>query len=85
MEMSVSDARRHFKEVLDQVGRGRTVHVTRRGRVVAVIASPSAAPTAAPFAEVLDAWRDEWDVASWPEDGPFDGVRDRSEGRAASW
>jgi prevent-host-death family protein len=39
---SVSDANRHFKEVLDRVKSGETIVVTENGRAVAEVAPASA-------------------------------------------
>ena len=36
---SVADARAHLPDILDQVEAGREVHLTRRGRPVAVVLS----------------------------------------------
>jgi prevent-host-death family protein len=86
MDIGVAEARRRFKEVLDLVEAGHVVQVTRRGRVVAVIASPSSTPAAGgSFAAMLQHWRATWDVDSWPDDDPFADVRDRSAGRVPSW
>jgi prevent-host-death family protein len=37
---SVADARAHLPEILDDVESGKEVHLTRRGRPVAVVLSP---------------------------------------------
>jgi prevent-host-death family protein len=37
---SVADARAHLPEILDDVEAGKEVHLTRRGRPVAVVLSP---------------------------------------------
>ncbi len=86
MDISVAEARRRFKEVLDRVGAGHAVRITRRGRVVAVIAPPSS-PQAegGSFAESLRSWRETWDVEKWPDEDPFAGARDQSPGRIAPW
>lgn len=86
MDVSVAEARRRFKEVLDHVGAGHVVQVTRRGRVVAVIAPPSSPhATGDSFAEMLRAWREAWEVESWPDEDPFAGARDQSPGRVPPW
>lgn len=86
MELDVAEVRRRFKDVLDHVGAGHVVRVTRRGRVVAVVSPPSAPPVGGEsFGEQLDRWREEWDVSSWPDDDVFGDVRDPSPGRPAPW
>ena len=86
MRVGVAQAREHFKEMLDRVGAGEVVEVTRRGEVVAVIAPPSAGHAGGEsFAEALHAWREAWNVDSWTEEDPFADVRDREHGREAPW
>ncbi|MHB1421863.1 MAG: type II toxin-antitoxin system Phd/YefM family antitoxin [Gemmataceae bacterium] len=41
--MNFSEARRHFSELLDQVVKGKTVLITRRGKPAAVLGPPPAA------------------------------------------
>jgi prevent-host-death family protein len=38
--MSYYEARTHFSELLDQVGRGQTVLITRRGKPAALLSPP---------------------------------------------
>lgn len=84
MRTGVADARARFRELLDRVERGETVEVTRRGRVVAVLRRPDAdLPDRPGLGEAIDAWRRDWNVAAWPDDDPFAGVRDPSPGRTA--
>lgn len=86
MDLNVTEVRRRFKDVLDHVGAGDVVRVTRRGHVVAVVAPPPAPPGPdGSFAELLSAWREEWDVSSWPDDDVFNDVRGSSPGRPAPW
>lgn len=85
MDLNVAEVRRRFKEVLDHVGAGHVVRVTRRGRVVAVVSPPPASPETGSFGDQLRDWREQWDVASWPDDDVFDDVRDRAPGRPAPW
>lgn len=86
MRVGVAEARRRFREILDRVHGGETVEILRRDAVVAVVGPPSrAARTGLPLGAELSAWRDEWSVTGWPEDGPFDDVRDRMPGRDAPW
>jgi prevent-host-death family protein len=85
MRVGVAEARKRFAELLDRAMRGETIEVARRDEVVAVIGPPTAAGAADPLDVVLGRWRREWDVADWPDDDPFRGVRDRSEGRPSPW
>lgn len=86
MDISVAEARRRFAEVLDHVRAGHVVQVTRRGRIVAVIAPPySPQAGGGSFSDMLQAWRRTWDVDSWPDEDPFAGTRDQSAGRVAPW
>jgi prevent-host-death family protein len=85
VRVGVAEARRRFSELLDRAIRGERVEVARRGEVVAVIGPPVADPSSEPIATALDRWREEWGVDAWPDDDPFAGVRDRSDGRPAPW
>lgn len=85
MRIGVADARRRFSELLDRAIRGETVEVARRGEVVAVIAPPARDPDAEPIASALRRWRAAWQVEDWPDEDPFGGVRDRSDGRPSPW
>lgn len=83
MEVGVAEARRRFKELLDRVVHGETIQITRRDAVVAVLGPPPPVDSPNTFGAEMRAWRERWDVASWPEDDPFSDVRDRSPGRDA--
>ncbi len=86
MRIGMAQARERFKEVLDRVGAGEVIEVTRRGEVVAVIAPPTAGhAVGTSFAETVRAWREAWDVEEWPDEDVFAGVRDREPGREAPW
>jgi prevent-host-death family protein len=50
--ISFYEARTHFSELLDQVARGKTVLITRRGKPAAVL-SPPIAEAARDIKEVL--------------------------------
>jgi antitoxin (DNA-binding transcriptional repressor) of toxin-antitoxin stability system len=41
-KMSFYEARTHFSELLDQVAKGRTILITRRGKPAAVLGPPPA-------------------------------------------
>lgn len=84
--VGVADARRHLREILARVRAGEVVEISRREEVIAVIAPPPVEhPPHEGFDAVVSAWREDWGVASWPDDDPFADVRDRSAGRPASW
>lgn len=85
MQVGVAEARRRFKEILDRVAYGEVVSITRRDTVIAVLGPPSSQAPDKPMGEALLAWRRDWAVDSWPDDQPFAGVRDHSEGRESPW
>lgn len=85
MQLGVAEMRRRFKEILDRVAQGEVVDITRRDTVIAVLGPPMSKAADQPLGEVLLAWRRDWDVDSWPDDDPFDGVRDQSVGREPPW
>lgn len=86
VRIGVARAREHFKEMLDRVGAGELIEITRRGEVIAVLAPPSARHgEGESFADTVHAWRTAWDVESWSNDDPFADVRDRGQGREAPW
>jgi prevent-host-death family protein len=81
---SIAEARNGLTEIVHEVERGATVHITRRGKPAAVLLSEKRyarlvadRPT---FAEAYAVWRDGNDDAGIARDY-FDSVRDRSEGR----
>ena len=84
MRVGVAEARRRFAELLDRAMRGETVEIARRDEVVAVIGPPQAV-SAEPLPAALERWRREWAVEDWPDEDPFAGTRDRSEGRPSPW
>lgn len=86
MRIGIADARRRFEELLDHVGAGETVEITRRREIVASVAPPSQVrePDTS-LADLVDSWRHEWGVGSWPDEEPFAGMRKRSAGRGAPW
>lgn len=65
---------------------GETVEISRRDEVVATITAPAQRRRPdATFAEEIRHWRTTWDVEDWPDDDPFEDVRDPSPGRDAPW
>ena len=86
MRIGVAEARERFREMLDRVGAGEVVQVTRHGEVVAVTGPPSTGSAEeGSFDDAVRAWRAAWDVGSWPDDDPFSDVRDADPGRPAAW
>lgn len=85
MRVGVAEARQRFRELLDRVIAGESVEIARRETVIAVLGPPRAPAADKPISEALLDWRRDWDVDSWPDDGPFDDVRDLSPGREAPW
>jgi prevent-host-death family protein len=85
VRVGVAEARKRFAELLDRAMRGETVEIARRDEVIAVIGPPSPSGSTDSLAVTLNRWRQEWNVAGWPDESPFDGVRDRSEGRRPPW
>lgn len=86
----MAEARDHFTRLLRDVERGAAIRVTRRGRPVAVLASPRAYERSRPpgrtFWDAYQAWRAWMKREGLPfvEDA-FGNVRDRSPGREFSW
>lgn len=84
MRVGVAEARRRFREILDRVGAGEVVELSRRGEIVATMSAPSTGPDES-LSQALSRWRSKWEVDDWPEDDPFADLRDRSAGRDAPW
>jgi antitoxin (DNA-binding transcriptional repressor) of toxin-antitoxin stability system len=87
---SIASARKHFSKLVDEAAAGATVHIHRRGALVAVLVSPAQLGTVGPAAEVADtylAWREKFDIdhSDLDPDEVFAGVRDRSPGRDVRW
>ena len=81
MQVGTAEARERFKELLDRVQAGETIEIARRGKVLAVLSAPPGTSGSASFSEVVQHWRNTWDVASWIDDDAFADVRDHSLGR----
>lgn len=84
-EFSIADAKSQFAQVVHQAEQGQPVHITRRGRPVAVLLSQAEyTRLAAPRSSVIDftgAWRQEVAAAGVPllNDQELAGLRDRSD------
>lgn len=83
---SVADARAHLPDILDEVEAGKEVHLTRRGRPIAVVLSPDRYDALrrerTTFADAYRAFAKRYapeDVAL--ESDFFDSLRDRAPGR----
>jgi prevent-host-death family protein len=83
---SVADARAHLPDILDEVEAGKEVHLTRRGRRVAVVLSPerydSLRRNRTSFGDAYRAFAERYapeDIAL--EADFFDSLRDRAAGR----
>jgi prevent-host-death family protein len=83
---SVADARAHLPDILNEVEAGKDVHLTRRGRPVAVVLSPERYEALrrerTTFADAYRAFAERYapdDIALEPDF--FDSRRDRAPGR----
>jgi prevent-host-death family protein len=83
---SVAEARAHLPDILDEVEAGKEVHLTRRGRAIAVLLSPERLEALrrerTSFGEAFRAFAERHapgDIGLEPDF--FDAVRDRSTGR----
>lgn len=81
MQVGTAEARERFKELLDRVQAGEIIEIARRGKILAVLSAPPSESGRGSFGRAVGQWRETWDVASWPDEDVFDGVRDRSPGR----
>lgn len=86
-EVSVAEAKNQFTRLVQQAEAGNAVHITRRGRPVAVLLSEHEyARLSRPrqeFAEFLSTWRREMRerAIEFPDGSEFEGLRDKSPGR----
>jgi len=83
---SVADARAHLPDILDEVEAGKEVHLTRRGRPVAIVLSPdrydALRQERSTFADAYRAFAERYapgDIALEPDF--FDSIRERAPGR----
>jgi prevent-host-death family protein len=89
---SVAEARNSLTRLIQAAEQGQTVHITRRGKPVAVLVSEEeytrlkAGTPQKDFWQTLQEWREQADF-DWPELTPeeVDSWRDRSPGREFSW
>jgi prevent-host-death family protein len=90
---SIAEARNGLTEIVHEVERGTTVHITRRGKPTAVLMSEAnyaklveGRPS---FAQAYATWKRAQGggdrVTGFVARGHFDRVRDRSEGRVVKF
>jgi prevent-host-death family protein len=86
-EVSIAEAKNHLPRLVQQAETGGAVHITRRGRPVAVLLSEQEyARLNRPrrqFGEFLTAWRVEMrqEGIEFPDGSEFEGLRDKAPGR----
>lgn len=90
-QVSIADAKNHLPRLVQRVETGEAVHITRRGRPVAVLLSEDEygrlTGERPGFMEFLRNWRSE--IAA--EDGgfadveDFENLRDNATGRGVTW
>ena len=91
-QVSIAQARNSLTRLIHEVETGKPVHITRRGKPVAVLMSQGdyeALGADVPRENVWQAiqmWREEQDI-DWPDLTPDEVSRwrDRSSGRAVQW
>lgn len=91
-DVSVAEAKARLTQLIRRVEKGEAVHITRRGKAVAVLICESelvalrARAPAQDLWETIEAWRAEAGF-DWPEPGrdEIDGWRERDPGRAFEW
>jgi prevent-host-death family protein len=91
-EVSIAKAKNVLTRLIYDAERGETIHITRRGKPVAVLVSEDvyerlkAGERSKDFWQALQEWRTQ-ESFDWPELTPeeVDSWRDRSAGREFSW
>lgn len=90
-EVSIAEARNHLPRIVQQAEAGETVHITRRGRPVAVLLSElEFARMSAPrqgFSEFTREWRKNMIARGidFPAEGELENLRDNSARQDVSW
>lgn len=91
-QVSIAEARNALTRLIYEAERGEPVHITRRGKPVAVIISEAVYERLKSGALEKDIWQaiQEWRAQTrfdWPELMPeeVDSWRDRSPGREFTW
>ncbi len=85
-QISVAEARNGFTSLLRAVERGQIVEVTRRGKTVAILASPRQWKRRRSLYQAIQEFHRKYDAKKLGI-GPeiWDGVRDKSPGRDVSF
>lgn len=91
-QVSIAEAKNTLTRLIHEAEQGETVHITRRGKPVAVLVSEDAYERLKFLEQKTDVWQaiQAWRKNSsfdWPELTPeeVDSWRDRSPGREYSW
>lgn len=91
-QVSIAEAKNALTRLIYEAERGEPVHITRRGKPVAVIVSEAVYERLKSGAREKDVWQaiQEWRAQTrfdWPELTPeeVDSWRDRSPGREFTW
>jgi prevent-host-death family protein len=90
-EVSIAEAKNHLPRVVQQAEAGETIHITRRGKPVAVLISDREfARLSAPrqgFTEFAQEWRKNMIARGieFPTAGELDNLRDNSARPDISW
>ncbi len=91
-QVSIAEAKNALTRLIHEAEQGETVHITRRGKPVAVLVSEDVYERLKSLEQKTDVWQamQAWrEKASfdWPELTPeeVDSWRDRSAGREFSW
>lgn len=90
-EVSIAEAKNHLPRIVQQAEAGETVHITRRGKPVAVLLSDREfARLSAPrqgFTEFAQEWRKNMIARGieFPSTGDLDNLRDNSARQDISW
>lgn len=90
-EVSIAEAKNHLPRIVQQAEAGETVHITRRGKPVAVLLSDREfARLSAPrqgFTEFAQEWRKNMIARGieFPATGDLDNLRDNSARQDISW
>jgi prevent-host-death family protein len=91
-QVSIAEAKNTLTRLIYEAERGEAVHITRRGKPVAVLVSEAAYERLKAGVQQKDVWQaiQEWRAQArfdWPELTPeeVDSWRDRSPGREFTW
>lgn len=91
LEVSIAEAKNHLPRIVQRAEAGEAVHITRRGKPVAVLLSDCEyARLTEPrqgFADFTQEWRKNMVARgiAFPGDEDFEGLRDNAPGRETTW